>query len=366
MTFRKAASVSIATITASLCLAAPASAQTTLFNTEDFRQDQEHWADPDYYLHNTLGELRGMQVNVRYGQEGTGEPGALGLTSPYSFTSAMEHYQAWLEEAEGGTTHSYDTMPDWRGRWEGGGRGLGGGPNPASAVATMLTPEYQEHFVQAVKAAAEGRDWWAGAFCFHGGFLSSVTSAEEFVVTPDRVWFLGAGNGGNYTRWIYTDDSGHTGEDFPFPKWHGESIGFWDGDNLIVHTNQIRGWKSNAFEFSDELETVERYWREGDAIEGEITLYDPNVFVRPYHSKLSYESLSEDRPELRPLFNSCTDTNGPSTKVFVDDQGFLNERLPGDELYWDATDAHPWRSFFDLSDERYQRYLEAGGEPRGR
>ena len=205
----------------------------------------------------------------------------------------------------------------------------------------------------------------AGAFCLPGGFMTSVTDVEEFIATPERVWTLGAGNGGNYIRWIYADGSGHTTDDYHHPKWHGESVGFWNGDTLVIHTNQIRGWKGGPSEFSDRLETVERYRREGDTIEGEITLYDAEVFVRPYHSKLSFDLDPGTRPELRPLFNTCTDTNGPSTKVYFDQRGILNERLPGDPLYWDATDPRPWATFLTQGDERYERYLQEGETPPG-
>ena len=214
----------------------------------------------------------------------------------------------------------------------------------------MLTPQHQEYFVQDIKALSEGRIWWAGAFCLPGGFISSVTNVEEFIVTPGKTWILGAGNGGNTIRWIYSDDSGHTTEDYQYPKWHGESIGFWDGDTFIVHTNQIRGWKGGLSEFTDNLETVERYRRVGDTIEGEITLYDSEVFGRPAYSELTFELDTETRPELRPLFNSCTDTNGPSAKVFLDERGLLNERLPGDPLYWDATDLRPWAAFYAIGE----------------
>jgi len=144
----------------------------------------------------------------------------------------------------------------------------------------MLTPKYREYFVQDVKAAAEGRIWGAGSFCLPGGFFPSL-GAEEFIVTPEKVWTLAAGNGENYIRWIYTDGSEHTPTEREFVKWHGESIGFWNRDALIVHTNQIRGWKGGLSEFSDKLETVERYRRVGDRIEGEITLYDPDVLLQP-------------------------------------------------------------------------------------
>lgn len=73
----------------------------------------------------------------------------------------------------------------------------------------MLTLRYREYFVQEVKAYAEGRIWGAGSFCLPGGFFSSL-EAEEFIVSPEKVWTLATGNGQNYIRWIYTDGSGHT------------------------------------------------------------------------------------------------------------------------------------------------------------
>jgi hypothetical protein len=366
------AAASIAALLVGVSVSVPAAAQTTIFNTTDFRQDRDRWTDPAYYRSNTVGQLRGMAIDVEsraqasgqeatarpYGSAGTGRVGALNLATPYPFKTAAEHYQAWLEEARGGTKHTKDTIPDWRGRWMGGPVGLNGGPNPASSVAAMLTPKYREYFVQEVKAYTEGRIWSAGSFCLPGGFFSAL-DAEEFIVTPDRVWTLGAGNGSNTTRWVYTDGSGHSAKEAEFAKWHGESIGFWNGDSLIVHTNQIRGWKGGLSEFTDNLEAVERYRRVGNRIEGEITLYDPEVYVRPVHAKMRFEIDPETRPELRPLFNTCSDTNGPSAKVFMDQQGKLNERLPGDPLYWNAADPRPWGTYLNESDKRYEQYRKA-------
>ncbi len=365
---------SIAAVLIGLALSAPAAAQTTIFTTTDFRQDRERWTDPAYYRNNTVGQLRGMAIDVdtggqgtgqaatarKYGSAGTGRVGALDLASPYPFKSAREHYEAWLKEARGGTKHTKDTVPDWRGRWVGGPVGLTGGPNPASAVAAMLTSRYREYFVQEVKAYAEGRIWSPGSFCLPGGFFASL-EAEEFIVTPDRVWTLAAGNGSNTTRWIYTDGSGHSPEDLEFAKWHGESIGFWDRDTLIVHTNQIIGWKGGLSEFSDRLEAVERYRRVGNMLEGDITLYDPDVLVRPVNAKLRFELDPETNPALRPLYNTCSDTNGPSAKVFMDERGMLNERLPGDPLFWKAADPRPWGTYLNESDKRYERYRSTRG-----
>ena len=349
-----------------IALAVPAAQQRTIFTTADFRQDRALWTDPAYFRNNTPGQLRGMALDIvpysdsgqvgdarKYGSDGTGKPGAGNLTSKHLYKTAWEHYQARIKAAGGGTKHTRDTLPDWRGRWEGGANF--GGQAPASDLVKLLTPEYQEYYVQELKAVTEGRIWSAGAFCLPAGFFAAV-AAEEFLLTPERLVTLGAGNGNNTTRWIYTDGSPHSPEQFQFPKWHGESIGFWEKDTLIVHTNQIRGWKGAVSEYTDELETVEQYRRAGDTIEGEITLYDSKVFMQPITARLRFQRNPETRVELRPLYNTCADTNGPSSKVFMDEKGLLNERLPGDPLYWDSTDARPWGTWLTESDRRYAAY----------
>ena len=358
----------IASVIVGISLSVPAAEQNTIFTTKDFRKDSALWTNPAYYRNNTVGQLRGMALNITpyektgqvggarlYGSQGTARAGAVNLANPYQFTSASQHYQAWLKEAKGGTKHTKATVPDWSGRWEGGAQGLGGGQNPASYTASLLTPKYREYFVQEVKAASEARIWGAGSFCLPGGFINSL-GAEEFIVTPEKTWTHAASNGQNFIRWIYTDGSPHSPEQFRYPKWHGESIGVWNADSLIVYTNQIHGWKGGVSEFTDRLETVERYRRVGDMIEGEITLYDSDVFVQPVHAKMSFELMRETRVELsRPYYNTCTDTNGPSAAVFMNARGFLDERAPGDALYWDATDPRPWGTYLTESDKRYQQ-----------
>lgn len=340
-----------------------ASAQD-IFASEDFRQDREHWTDPAYYLHNTAAEIRSMGENPgAYGTTGTGVAGSREHSTPYPFATGWEHYQAWLRQADGGTQHTKDSIPDWSGLWTHQRGAFEGGQNPVSSTVALLTPQYQEYFIQDLRAEAQARPWWAGAFCLPAGFMSAMTNVDEFILTPDKVWTLASSVGANYIRWIYTDDSGHSAEELQYPKWHGESIGFWDGDTLIIHTNQVKGWFGGPSEYTDNLETVERYRRVGDAIEGEITLYDPEVFVQPYHAKHNFTRETETRPEFRPLYVTCTDTNGPAQKLYLDENGFLNHRLPGDPLDWDATDPRPWGTFYDESDKRLENYLDAGGTP---
>ena len=98
----------------------------------------------------------------------------------------------------------------------------------------------------------------------------------------------------------------------------------------------------------------------GDRIEGEISLYDPEVLLKPVTAKIRFELDHETRPELRPLYNTCTDTNGPSAAYFMDEQGKLNERLEGDPLFWNATDLRPWGNWLNESDKRYAQYKKSG------
>lgn len=383
MTVRLMASVSVIALIAAALFSVSGEAQSQtldhdLFTTDDFRADRALWTDPAYFRNNTPRQITGQAFNLNsggqgsgqiataraYGSEGTATTGPIDelLKSPYPYTTAWEHYQSWLAEAGGGTHHTKDTIPDWSGRWM-GGIGLGTGSRSAADVVQLLQPEYREAYVLNLLSQTQGRLWDANTFCLPPGFFDSL-DPQEWIVTPDRTWTLREGNTEVTVRWIYTDGSGHTPEQFQYPKWIGESIGFWDGDALVIHTNQVKGWLGGIYEYSDQLEAVERYRRVGDTIEGEITVYDPDVFVRPLYNTGTFERDPETRIELnRMLYNTCTDTNGPSMKVHMDERGLNNERLPGDPLYWDATDPRPWLTYLQEGERRYNAYIAAGGTP---
>jgi len=327
----------------------PASAQT-LFTTADFRKDRDRWTDPAYYLNNTARELSDMQVENRFGQKGSGED-IYQLKSPYPYKTSSEHYQAWLAAAKGGTKHKLESLPNWDGVWGGGASWLGSQRVQASTIAAALTPQYREYYVQQVKAEAEGRHWWAAAFCLPDGFIRGINRAQQFLVRPNQVVILSDMLVSTQVRWIHTD-GGHTPPDAQFPRWMGESIGFWDGNALVVHTNQIRQWNTThaMFEWSDQMTAVERYERRGDSLVGEVTLYDPVAFLYPLHAKFTYNINSN--PPGRMLYSTCTDTNGPSSNIHVNADGRIDERVPGDPGYWDPTNPRPWAAHYALGEKK--------------
>jgi hypothetical protein len=334
---------------AQLGLATAAAAQT-IFTTEDFRSDRERWTDPAYYRHNTARQLTDMQVENRFGAEGS-RADEYTIASPYPFRTSSEHFQAWRQRAAGGTKHTLATLPDWDGQWRGGGSWLDGRDIQASTIAAALTPQYREYYVQQVKAEAEGRHWWAASFCLPDGFIRGVQRAQQFIVRPGQVVIVSDMLVANQIRWIFSDGRDHLPERERFPQWQGESIGFWDGTALVVHTNQIRQWNAthSMFEWSDQMTAVERYERKGDVIEAEMTLYDPGAFLHPLHVRLRY---SRSPAATRPVYSTCTDTNGPSSNVFVRGDGVLDERVPGDPGYWDPTDPRPWAAHYAIGERR--------------
>ena len=320
----------------------------TLFNTPDYRQDRDRWTDPAYYLHNTARQLTDMQVENRFGQKGDGRD-EYDIKSPYPYKDSSEHYQDWLNRAKGGTKHTMVTLPDWDGMWAPRPTWLDSRNVQVSTVAAALTPQYREYLVQQAKAEAEGRGWWASAFCLPEGFVRGLWRVGEFIVRPTQVVIHGDANQETQIRWIHTDGSGHRPPEQQFPQWTGESIGFWDGNALVVHTNQIKGWNAThvLFEWTDQMTAVERYELIGGEMVGEVTLYDPAVFVQPLHAKLRFT-----RRQGRPIFGTCTDTNGPSSNIFAGPDGVLNEKVKGDPGYWDPNDPRPWAAFFALGERQ--------------
>ena len=337
----------IASFALSLSLAAPVAAQTTLFTTEDYRRDQARWTDAAYYLYNTARQLTDMQVENRFGEKGSGAD-KYDIKSPYAFRSSREHYDAWLAKAKGGTKHTLATLPNWDGVWSVRGGWLDSNDIQASTVAAALTPRYREYYVQQAKAEAEGRHWWAASFCLPDGFLRGVSrSPQQFVVRPNQVVMLTDTLISTQVRWVSTD-KGHRPEAQQFPQWLGESIGFWDGNALVVHTNQIRRWTSShsLFEWSDQMTAVERYERVGNEIVADVTLYDPVAFLVPLHASLRFTP----NPNDRMVYSTCTDTNGPSSNIYARSDGIVDERVPGDPGYWDPNDPRPWAAHYAIGE----------------
>jgi hypothetical protein len=119
----------------------------------------------------------------------------------------------------------------------------------------------------------------------------------------------------------------------------------------VVHTTQIRQWTAThaMIEWSNQMTAVERYERVGNEIVGEITLYDPEAFLHPLHARMRFTRVTGND---RMVFSTCTDTNGPSSNIFVRPDGITDERVAGDPGYWDPNDPRPWAKHYAIGEQQ--------------
>jgi hypothetical protein len=303
----------------------------------------------DPYGNITSGEFwrntwRGQGIGKLVDLKGSGGLGVV-IRSPYPYRSAEEHYNAWLRAAGGGTKKTRATLPDWSGDWQGNADGVLHGGAKVSDVMAAVAEEYKPRFAQLLRAEMEGRHWWPTEFCLpwgFGGFYSLDGPTWHFMMDQTMV-LINKDRNNNETRYIYTDGRGFLPKELQFPQWYGASQGFWDGDELVIWTSQIKQWViTHALpEYSDQLEAVERIKRFGDEILVDLTLYDPKAFAFPWHDTVIFRKL-KDWTEAPATFSECVSTNN----VYLDANGTLRERAPGDPEYNDFLDPRPWATAF--------------------
>jgi hypothetical protein len=279
---------------------------------------------------------------------GTGGTG-VEVRSPYPYKSAEEHFNAWRKAAGGGTKPTRANLPDWSGDWQGVTRGVLTFRALVRNVWDAVSPDYRPRFQQLLTAELEGRHWWAADSCLPDGMgrFYSLGGTYHFMADPTIV-LIDKDRPNSETRYVYTDGRGFLPETHRFPMWYGESQGFWDGQELIVWTNSFKPWliSHGLPEYSDKLEVIERVKRIGDEILVDMTLYDADAFAFPWHDTVVFSKL-KDWKLAPPTFYECVSSNN----VYHDENGQIQEYLPGDPLYHDLSDPRPWATVFERAEK---------------
>ena len=148
------------------------------------------------------------------------------------------------DAAGGGDELSWEQMGedayDWSGIFTRSGGGLSFDPDiPASggAVTAQLTEAGQAAVDAKIRQIEEtGGEYDRISDCSPPGVPRWLTEPflHEFIVTPDQTWLINEMV--NDVRRVYTDGRGHTPEADAYPTWNGDTVGFWDGDMLVMHT----------------------------------------------------------------------------------------------------------------------------------
>jgi hypothetical protein len=231
------------------------------------------------------------------------------------FKTAREQYD-WLKaQAHGGTKHTWETLPDWTGLFTAlGGTGAQGlprvDPNDLSWHPAQLTPKYRQTMVRKRQEVRAGVEWDRLSFCLPPGFPRWLTEplSRDFILTPSVV--LLNEEQVNDSRRIYTDGRDHPPADELGHTWNGDSIGFWDGDTLVIHTVGLKSGQYNRQQpdYSDKVETVEEWKRIApDMMEIKLTVYDPESLLKPWTTVFRYGAIPQPAPRLR--YWSCEENN---------------------------------------------------------
>lgn len=243
------------------------------------------------------------------------------------YPSAWAFYQDLKKKANGGQRLTWGKMPDWSGVWtravvRDGNYPLTFDTDQGAVPTAKYTPEYQKRLDKTLANRAKGIEYDPLSQCHTPTYprWHTLPFLREFIVTPDLTTLTSEAF--NTVRRIYTDGRGHMPEADRYPLELGDSIGFWDGDRLIIHTNQNMAhmYERGQGEYSDEVETVE-IWRKVDeeTIEADVWVYDPPALTEPWYARQRQIKLDDEGGALRVRHWSCQ--GNPNNDVIETPEG---------------------------------------------
>jgi hypothetical protein len=224
--------------------------------------------------------------------------------------TAWDLYKELERQANGGQRLNAARLPDWTGVYSRSGvlfnwdQDQGRNRMPTA----KLTPEYERKLVTKLDNIEKGIEFDNLSNCAPPGHPRWMTEPflRDFVVTPDQTYLINEMV--NDIRRIYTDGREHTPDADRYPLWNGDSIGFWDGGKLVIHTNSLRSgqYQRTQPEYTEQVETVEIWEKVDDRnVVAHVWVYDPPSLVEPWYVKQTYTKLTNTDNALRIRYWDC-------------------------------------------------------------
>jgi len=127
---------------------------------------------------------------------------------------------------------------------------------------------------------------------------------RKIIQTPKLIVILYEANYG--LRYIYLDGRKLPPQGDPQPWWYGYSVGRWQGDTLIVETNNVRGAESGPFDgwldvrgspYSDGAKFTERFRRPiFGKLEIDVTVEDAKAYTKPFTVRINQRVIVDEEP----------------------------------------------------------------------
>jgi hypothetical protein len=127
---------------------------------------------------------------------------------------------------------------------------------------------------------------------------------RKIVQTPTVILIAYEANYG--LRYIYLDGRALPKQGEPQPWWYGYSVGRWDGDTLVVETNNLRGAEDGPHDgwldvrgspYSEQATFTERFRRpQFGKLEIDVTLTDPKAYTKPVTVRINQRIIVDEEP----------------------------------------------------------------------
>jgi hypothetical protein len=219
----------------------------------------------------------------------------------------LEAFFNGLKKDAAGTPKA--ALPDWSGVWT-TAPGFGGAFTPGpGGVEPKVTPTAKAEQALGREMTAKGISYDDNlSQCGPAGFPRWLNEPflREYIVTPRETWLINEQV--NEIRRIYTDGRGHEPEADAYPLPEGDSIGVWDGQKLIIHTNQLqaRSMGRTPLKQSDKMETVEIWEKTSPTtISVDIWIFDPRLYTEPWYFQKGYVQMPDQNGNLRIRYWNC-------------------------------------------------------------
>ena len=142
------------------------------------------------------------------------------------------------------------------------------------------------------------------AMCFPMGFLQfhQQPQPRKIYHLPKMILIEYEANYG--MRKIYLDGRKLPPQGEPQPWWYGYSVGHWEGDTLVVETNNLRGAEDSPYDgwmdvngspYSNQAKITERFRRPAfGQLQIDLTLDDPKSYTRPWTVRVDQRYLPDE------------------------------------------------------------------------
>jgi hypothetical protein len=144
------------------------------------------------------------------------------------------------------------------------------------------------------------------ANCMPMGFTQFHMQPQprKIIQTPKLILILYEANYG--IRYIYTDGRKLPPQGEPQPWWYGYSVGRWEGDTLVVESNNFRGAETsptdgwldvNGSPYSEQVKFTERFRRPiFGKLEIDVTVEDPKAYTKPFTVRINQRVMVDEEP----------------------------------------------------------------------